>query len=133
LKQIFLKQKAAVRILANAKYNAHTEHIFKNLNILPFPLFGDFFRLQLMQRFVQGYLPISFDNTWITNCIRQGDEAQVQLRDDEDLHIPRARTTQFSFHPLILLPKTWEEFPEDQIKFIRNKADFNFEFKKYLY
>jgi hypothetical protein len=32
---LFIKQKAAVRILANKKYNDHTEFLFKELAILP--------------------------------------------------------------------------------------------------
>jgi hypothetical protein len=37
IKPLFLKQKAAIRIISNSKYNAHTEPLFKQLNILPLP------------------------------------------------------------------------------------------------
>ena len=132
LKQIYIKQKNAIRILSNAKYNDHTEPLFKNLKILPFPQLCEFFRIQFMQRYVQNFLPSSFDNTWITNRIRRGDEAQIQLRDDDDLHIPGARTKQLSFHPLVLFPKTWETFPNEYVKFLRNKLEFNAELKKHF-
>jgi Reverse transcriptase (RNA-dependent DNA polymerase) len=37
LKTIVTKQKIAVRLITNSPYNAHTEHLFKSLNILPLP------------------------------------------------------------------------------------------------
>jgi len=37
LKSLFIKQKQAIRIISGSKYNAHTEPLFKKLNILPFP------------------------------------------------------------------------------------------------
>ena len=131
LKQIFIKQKGAIRILSNAKYNDHTEPLFKKQKILPFPQLCEFFRVQFMQRYVQNFLPISFINTWVTNRARRGDDASIQLRDDDDFHIPRARTTLVSYHPLVLLPKTWESFPNGYIKFLRNKIEFNSELKKH--
>jgi hypothetical protein len=67
LKSIEKMQKSAIRILSNATYNAHTEPLFKKLNILPLRDLIKFFNLQLMQRYVQGFLPISFNNVWLTN------------------------------------------------------------------
>jgi hypothetical protein len=37
LQPLLTKQKAAIRIIANKKYNDHTEAILKALSILPFP------------------------------------------------------------------------------------------------
>ena len=48
LKTLFIKQKNALRIITNSKYNAHTEPIFKNLSILPFPKLCEFFKIQFM-------------------------------------------------------------------------------------
>jgi len=44
-------QKTAVRLINQAKYNEHTEPIFKNLKILPFDKLKKFFNLQIMQRY----------------------------------------------------------------------------------
>jgi hypothetical protein len=48
-KDIVTKQKKAIRIVADAAYNAHTEPLFKKLNILPIKDLILFFKLQFMQ------------------------------------------------------------------------------------
>lgn len=45
LNKLFLKQKAAIRIITNSKYNAHTQPLFKKLEILPL---HDLYRYQRM-------------------------------------------------------------------------------------
>jgi len=139
LSPLIKKQKAAIRILAKENYNAHSEPLFKKLNILPFPQLCDFFKLQFMQRFLQGFLPDSFADTWITNRIRHGDQAEIELRNEDNLFIPLARTNLISLQPLISFPRLWESFPrlwesfpDDGIKFIRNKIEFNIELKKHF-
>jgi Reverse transcriptase (RNA-dependent DNA polymerase) len=126
LKQLFLKQKNAIRILSNARYNAHTEPLFKNLCILPLPKLVEYFQLQFMQQFTQKFLPKALAHTWITNAIRRHDQAQVELRDDDLLFIPRSRTNLTSKFPLSSFPKLWNEFPDEDLKFIRDKNEFNF-------
>ena len=88
LKPIIAKQKMAVRILSNARYNSHTEPLFKKLNILPFPQLCMFFKLQFMQQFTQKFLPVALSNMWTTNNIRRQNQAQVVLRNHDLLHIP---------------------------------------------
>ena len=85
-----------------------------------------------MQNFVQQFLPSSFDNTWITNRIRRDGQAEIELRNDNNLYIPYARNTTVSKFPLTAFPKLWEEFPAENIKFIRNKSEFNLELKNYF-
>jgi hypothetical protein len=132
LKPLLLKQKAAIRIISSSKYNAHTEPLFKLQKILPFPNLVEFFKLQFMQRFTQGYLPISFTDTWISNRIRREGQAQVELRDDDLLYIPQARTKSAEYQPLIAFPKIWAQFPDEPIKFIRNKLEFNNKLKDFF-
>ena len=131
LKSLFIKQKNALRIITNSKYNAHTEPIFKKLSILPFPKLCEFFKIQFMQSFVQQFLPSSFENTWITNRIRRDGQAEIELRNDANLYVPPSRYTFLSKFPLTSFPKIWEEFPAEKIKFIRNKIEFNLELKNY--
>jgi hypothetical protein len=47
------KQKDAIRIISLSSYNAHTEPLFKRLNILPIPLkqIIDYFKIQFMHQF----------------------------------------------------------------------------------
>ena len=77
------------------------------------------------------FLPDSFANTWTTNRIRHDGQAEIELRNDDNLNIPFARTNLISLQPLISFPKIWENFPDDRIKFIRNKTEFNLELKKH--
>ena len=57
IKPLFIKQKYAIRIISNARYNAHTKPLFKNRKILPLPSLCEFFKILFMQSFVQGFLP----------------------------------------------------------------------------
>ncbi len=61
-----IKQKNAIRIIFLAKYNAHTESLFKKQQILPLPDLVKYFKLQFVHRFVHSYLPSSLSNMWIT-------------------------------------------------------------------
>jgi hypothetical protein len=129
---IFLKQKMALRIVHDAAYNSDTEPLFKNAGVLLLLSLIEFFILQFVQRFIQGFLPISFNNTWITNAVRGEEDYQLELRNDADLYVPFARTALIERQPLTKFPKTWHEFPTENVKFIRNKQTFNEELKKHF-
>jgi hypothetical protein len=132
LKPIIKKQKMAIRILSNANYNSHTEPLFKKLNILPFAQLCLFFKLQFMQHFTQNFLPQALNNMWITNNVRRENQAQVVLRNADRLHIPLARSNHTAKHPLTIFPQLWEDFPDESLKFIRNKLEFNRKLKTYF-
>jgi hypothetical protein len=132
LKPIVTKQKIAMRIILNAKYNSHTEPLFKKLNILPFLTMCDYFKIQFMQHFTQKFLPVALHEMWVTNAVRRQDQAQVTLRNDDMLYIPLARLSSTSKHPLIVFPKLWSDFPDEGIKFVRNKLEFNSKLKNYF-
>jgi hypothetical protein len=68
---------------------------------------------------------------WVTNAIRRLDQAEVELRDDDLLHIPFARTSTTARFPLTSFPKLWESFPDGEIKFLRNKIEFNSRLKTF--
>ena len=84
-----------------------------------------YFKVQFMQKFTQGFLPLSFNDVWITNAIRRADQDQVELRNKDDLNIPFARLTSTERQPLTFFPKIWSSFPDEQIKFTRNVKEFN--------
>jgi hypothetical protein len=130
---LFRKQKSAIRIISNSHYNAHTEPVFKNLGILPLPSLCDFFKLQLMQRYVQGFLPVSFNDTWVTRAAFRGFSAPMVLRNSEDLYIPFAKLSQTSSQPYFCFPRLWNEFYDNHsISIIRDKFEFNTALKKYF-
>jgi hypothetical protein len=106
LQPIFTKQKAAVRIIANKKYNDHTEPIFKSLSILPLNDLIIHANLKFFHSYVYNYIPSAFATTWSTN--RQNrDNDDRQLCNDDDFFIPRFRTDFIARLPLFNLPKIW--------------------------
>jgi hypothetical protein len=109
------KQKAAVRIISNSNYNAHTEPIFKELSILPLSDLISHFNLKLFHSFVYNYSPKAFDNTWITNRqSRNNDDLRldlIELRDDNAYYLPRPRTDFLARFPYFNLPKLWNDTP----------------------
>ena len=128
---LFTMQKKAIRIINNAKYNAHTEPLFKASCILPLPKLIEFFNLQFMQHFSQGFLPISFNNVWTTNEERRTEIHHI-LRNSDDLTIPFTRLASLSKHPFVNLPRTWIEFKNENIKILRNKIEFKISLKKHF-
>lgn len=91
LKSVINLQKQAVRIKSNAKYNAHSEPLFKNLEILPFDKLTLYFNLQIMQKLHQGFLPSAFNNIWTINELNREDNFHMNLRNDQNLYIPFVR------------------------------------------
>jgi hypothetical protein len=132
LTELFRKQKAAVRLISNSGYRAHTEPIFKSLNILPLPSLIEFFKLQFMQRFVQGHLPPSFNNIWITNEARRSETVSMSLRNHEEFFIPVSRLKNLENMPLYSFPKAWSLLTDHSLNSIRNRDEFNVKLKEYL-
>ena len=132
LKSLLIKQKSAIRIISQAKYNSHTEPLFKQHKILPLNLLTKYFKIQFKHRFVYGFLPESFSNTWTLNRIRRADQSHVELRNDNRFFLPFVRIETLKFHPLISFPKLWEDFPDESIKFTREKIEFNYKLKNFF-
>ena len=129
--KIFKLQKKAIRIINKLPYNEHTESYFKYCKILPLPNLIDYFKLQFMQRYVQGLLPSSFFETWTTNASRNTIRNYI-LRNSEDLYVPPARLAFTERHPLHLFPRLWTAFDDNDIKIIRDKNEFNAKLKLYF-
>ena len=85
-----------------------------------------------MQQYKQGFLPPSFNDTWITNAERRNDDIHIILRNDQNLSMPFSRLSSSARQPLINLPKTWIEFNNETIKIVRNKLEFKSTLKKHL-
>ena len=132
LKNIKVLQKRAIRIVHGSKYNSHTEPLFKELKILPLESLIKFFSLQFMQHYIQGFLPVSFNNIWLTNEERRAEDHHRILRNKNELFVPYVRLSSLLKHPLIYLPTTWLDFTNENIKILRNKIEFKAELKKFL-
>ncbi len=102
------------------------------LEKLPLPRLIDFFKIQYMQHFAQGFLPVSFNTTWTLNAGRDPTGRPYLLRNHNDLYIPPARLTLTAKHPLHSFPRAWSDFNEPDIKIQRDKNIFNNMLKKYF-
>jgi hypothetical protein len=132
LKPIITKQKIAIRLITNSPFNAHTEPLFKNLKILPLNDLIQMQKLQFMQRYIHNDLPRSFLGEWLTNEERRLDPDQAVLRNQDNLYVPFACTIFSENMPWTSLPKTWNAFDCNDIKFIRNKLEFKLKLKDHL-
>ena len=132
INELFTLQKTAVRTLCNAKYKAHTEPLFKKEEILPLPDLISFLKIQFMHRFSQKFLPASFDRVWIRNNVRNIGENEIQLRNNDRLRLPPSRLALTDRLPTYDFARTWELFPDEQIKFVRNKNSFDQQLKNYF-
>lgn len=125
---LFKLQKKAIRIIHNLPYNSHTESYFKSSKILPLPSLIEFFKLQFMHKYTQGFLPISFNNIWINNATRHQDLV-LQLRNYQALYVPPARLKTTENHPYHSFPRSWATFDNHDIKLQREKVLFNSKLK----
>jgi hypothetical protein len=132
LNELIKKQKNAIRLITSSAYNAHTEPLFKKLNILPVHQLCSFFKLQFMFQFKNNLLPPALSNLWQTNAERFQDlEVNIQLRREDDFYIPFARISQVERLPLTSFPRLWNQLEEDDIKSSASKSVFNSKLKKF--
>jgi hypothetical protein len=86
-----------------------------------------------MHNFKYNFLPESFNSTWITNRIRRADQSEIELRDDDLFYVPFTRSSTLCKLPMVSFPKIWNEFEAEDVKFIRNKIEFNLKLKNYFF
>ena len=125
-------QKKAIRIVAGMSYNSHTEPLFKKLQVLPLPDLITYTKIQFMQRFKQGFLPSSFDDTWVSNAIRNIGENDIQLRNHNQLQPIHSNLSNLDLFPLFNFPKIWQDFPDEQIKILRKTSEFDSKLKNLI-
>ncbi len=88
LYSLITKQKAAIRIISNKKYNDHTEPLFKEVKMLPLPDLITLFNFKFVRYFVHIYIPLAFSNSWTM--------VRVHRDDSNEFYIPRHRTGQIA-------------------------------------
>jgi len=134
IKPLITKQKMAIRILANKTYNAHTEPLFKILEILPLNDLINFFKLKFFHSYVFNTIPTAFASTWITTLEQRHNDGQLNLlynlRNNDDYFIPFVRTIFLSRFPLYSLPDLWNNLPH-VLKDIPSKKHFSISLKKH--
>jgi hypothetical protein len=119
LNDLFLKQKAAIRIISGEKYNAHTEHLFKKHEILKLPDLIDFCKIKLSYQITKCKSPSLLQHVWLTNRQRRvinlgaqdlnQVQAQVQGQDPVQVHAHNHQLDQ--------------EHNQDQNRRLRNEDD----------
>lgn len=119
-------------MICNKPYNSHTEPLFRSQEILPLPDLVAFFKLQFIQRFSQQFLPESFDDVWSRNHVRNIGDNDLQLRNNDHYRPPPSRLALTDRLPTFSFLKTWESFPDENIKFIRKKSEFDQKLKQYF-
>lgn len=132
LKNLISKQKVAIRLVSKAKYNAHTEPLFKKLLILPFEKIALMTKLQIMHQFLNNMLPEFTSRDWIRNEDRRWDPNQARLRNFNEIFIPFARTAITDRLPLTSFPRLWLNYDNNELKLIRSKVEFKIKLKKAL-
>jgi hypothetical protein len=119
INRILKLQKKAIRIITFNNYNAHTNPIFKELNLLPYDKLLTYSKLMFMHSVHYNYCPSSFNNSWQLNLV-QNNEHNLRNQNDYSLTFPRIE--QFKKSPLYSLPFLWNSL--DDIKLQRNRTTF---------
>lgn len=133
LKPLLSKQKMAIRLINSAKYNSHTEPLFKKSNILPLPKLIQYFNIKFMQEYKNNFLPAAFNNYWPLNSdLRAHNPDRRELRDDSDLHVPFCRLMGTSKFPYFKLSRLWNEFELPNLTIIRDRSKFKINLKFHL-
>jgi hypothetical protein len=131
INELYLKQKAAIRIICNSKFNAHTAPLFKELGILPVPLLITNSFINIMHHHHNKKLPEGLSNIWTTIRSRLDSAGAPSLRYEENYNVPFMRTNQLLRFPLICVPQLWNELSHD-IKSITSFNSFSSNVKKHL-
>lgn len=126
INRLLLLQKRAMRIIANTRYRAHTDPIFKSLKILKI---SDIYKLQI-SLFAFDYkhnkLPMSFTNYYINPRVSAISTRSVT--NDVNIYNPRPRTCNSSESVFYMVPVIWNEL-SPQIKTARSKTAFKYMLK----
>ena len=127
--KLYTLQKKSIRIISQAKYNAHTKPLFFHHNILPFPDLILLQNLIFMHSVDKEYIKVNFsDNFFKSNQIL---DHNYPLRNAFDYHVPRVRTEFLKKFPLYNLPKTWNSL-EPGFRDVNCKSLFKYNVKSHL-
>jgi hypothetical protein len=102
--------KTAIRLICNKNSNAHTEPLFKKLEILRVSDLFFFYKSQFMFYYSKNKTPAAFEHTW-TNRIR---DVRLRWNEHEEANlIPFYRLSILERLPLISYPTAWLNTNED--------------------
>ena len=108
LESITILQKAAIRLVANSHYLAHTDPIFKRLKVIKFIHLIDQERVKIVHKYRHGKLPPSFDYNFLTPI----KDSEIPRRQDPLCYNISSPTNEFNYRsPHLLMVKTWNSLP----------------------
>jgi hypothetical protein len=113
INDLYLKQKAVIRIISDAKYNSHTAPLFKELGILPLNMLIQLNLSKIMYYFKNNKLPSCFNGTWQSGLETNIETGGPLLRNADDFVVPFARTDQLRRFPLITILETWNNLASE--------------------
>ena len=106
---LFRKQKACLRIISDASYNAHTQPLFLEQKILTFPdLITMQTRISLHSLFYN-YSTVKFEDCFKLNY--ETPNSSYSLRNNNDFSVPKVRLEFLKRFPFYSFPKSWNLMP----------------------
>ena len=111
LQKLFFKQKKAVTILANAKWDAHTQPIFYELNLMTIVSINRFQTFCFMYKVSRGLVP-TFFLTWFVENKSVHDH---YTRQSAYLHVAQYRTIARALDIKIFGVKLWNDFVSSKL------------------
>jgi hypothetical protein len=127
MERIKVMQKKVIRAICNTTYNAHTEPLFEQLNILPLNKLILYNQSLLMHSVMHKHSPQALYNQWITNADRNRER---ELRNGQDIYLPVATSDQAKKLPFFSLAKVWNDLPYE--KMYQNQLTFKIWLKEYV-
>ena len=100
-------QKRSLRIISNARYNSHTDPLFKNMSIMKVCDMVECESLLFMHDYRTNTLPVSFNDNFTLN--RQLPQPRL-TRQSEQYHVARSRSQFVSRLPLFTIPLLWNKW-----------------------
>ena len=100
------QQKRALRIICNSKYNAHTEPLFKKLNLLKL---SDIFKTRQARfyyRYINNEVPVYFQDIFSTNA----DFHSHDTRSANEIRLTRTKTMHADRGIRIMIPKQYRNY-----------------------
>ena len=114
IQPLVLQQKKAIRLICKAKYNEHTEPLFKKTRILPLNELVRITKLQFMYDFKWQNAPISFQRLFEIRNLRTV---------SNELYVEISRLKRLEKMPLYDFPRLWNEI-DISIKSSATKKSF---------
>ena len=129
INSLSLKQKRCIRTIAKSRYNAHSEPLFYELKILPFPDLILHQKLSFMHSIAFSYAPLSFfmDPMFPRNL--DFETHQYPLRNRDQFFIPRCKNLFLNRFPLYSFSTCWNELDPD-LSCIASKNVFKYKLKQ---